>query len=401
VSTQSNFALPSPRTVLELLPKARLLELSRELGVSVRSSVNKEEQVSALAAREGVNLQGHCSDLFHYDIPRNPGRLAAMAASTARCSRSLRSGAATTSSIRSGQRTKCCAQWCAFPPGVRVLNSIFFYTAVREGEGCGLTWRQWTRDSLPLGPLAVDWQYDHKPLKMEEQPRRVPVHPVLAKALDWWWRDGFALTYGRAPALDDFIVPRLAAGRWNQARILGIKSESHTKGSGYKAFTRACEKLDIECRSLHSTRHSAITAARRGDQTGALLAPLERITHNAKGAIIDCYTHWGTGSGDRCAMRSWLSRILQPRPWPPRRARWSPSRSRLSGARFPASSTTRPIRGVCRDPCHVWQGPRHHWEKQWRRRESKTSGDGKEARFCGKEARFDTRGRRVPGESYI
>lgn len=27
------------------------------------------------AAREGINLQGHCSDLFHYDIPWNPARL--------------------------------------------------------------------------------------------------------------------------------------------------------------------------------------------------------------------------------------------------------------------------------------------------------------------------------------
>ncbi|HEU4582710.1 MAG TPA: helicase-related protein [Polyangiaceae bacterium] len=27
------------------------------------------------AAREGVNLQGYCADLFHYDIPWNPGRL--------------------------------------------------------------------------------------------------------------------------------------------------------------------------------------------------------------------------------------------------------------------------------------------------------------------------------------
>jgi hypothetical protein len=27
------------------------------------------------AAREGVNLQGHCADLFHFDIPWNPGRL--------------------------------------------------------------------------------------------------------------------------------------------------------------------------------------------------------------------------------------------------------------------------------------------------------------------------------------
>lgn len=27
------------------------------------------------AAREGVNLQGHCSDLFHYDVPWNPARM--------------------------------------------------------------------------------------------------------------------------------------------------------------------------------------------------------------------------------------------------------------------------------------------------------------------------------------
>jgi superfamily II DNA/RNA helicase len=27
------------------------------------------------AAREGVNLQGHCADLFHFDIPWNPARM--------------------------------------------------------------------------------------------------------------------------------------------------------------------------------------------------------------------------------------------------------------------------------------------------------------------------------------
>ncbi len=27
------------------------------------------------AAREGINLQGHCADLFHFDIPWNPARL--------------------------------------------------------------------------------------------------------------------------------------------------------------------------------------------------------------------------------------------------------------------------------------------------------------------------------------
>ena len=27
------------------------------------------------AAREGLNLQAHCSDLFHFDLPWNPGRI--------------------------------------------------------------------------------------------------------------------------------------------------------------------------------------------------------------------------------------------------------------------------------------------------------------------------------------
>lgn len=177
-------------------------------------------------------------------------------------------------------------------PGVLVLNNLFFYTGAREGEVCGLTWRQWTRDSLPLGALAIDWQYDRKPLKQDEQPRRVPVHPVLAALLDWWWREGFVLTYSRAPTADDYIVPRLAPGRWDKLRTLGVKSECHTKSSAYKAFTRGCAKLGIECRTLHSTRHTAITAARRGFTSDALKAPLERITHNAKGDIVDCYTQW-------------------------------------------------------------------------------------------------------------
>lgn len=180
----------------------------------------------------------------------------------------------------------------SIPAGVRVLANIFFYAGAREGEGCGLTWRQWARDTLPLGALAIDWQYDHQPLKTDEQPRRVPVHPVLAGVLGWWWREGFALAYGRPPTLDDFIVPLLPQGRWGTGRVLGTRSKCHTKNSFYGAFIRACRKIGVQPRTLHSTRHTMITASRRGDRTGRLKAPLERVTHNAKGEIIDCYTHW-------------------------------------------------------------------------------------------------------------
>lgn len=258
-------------------------------------------------------------------------------------------------------------------PGVLVLDNIFFYTGARQGEGCGLTWRQWTRDSLPLGALAIDWQYDHKPLKQAGQPRRVPVHPVLADVLGWWWSEGFALTYGRAPNLDDFIVPRLNPGRWDQGRILGARSECHTKSSSYKAFTRACERLGIEGRTLHSTRHTMITASRRGDPTGRLKAPLERVTHNAKGEIIDCYTHW--------EWEPLCEAILAINYAPATPAvRGEPPVAR--GA-LPAAKPVAPLRaldsclfvsnsgaGVCHEVCHASQDPRNHSTKQWRRRES-------------------------------
>ena len=41
--------------------------------------------------------------------------------------------------------------------------------------------------------------------------------------------------------------------------------------------------------SLHSTRHTFTTLCRRG---GANDAVLEKVTHNAKGSIVDRYTHW-------------------------------------------------------------------------------------------------------------
>lgn len=159
----------------------------------------------------------------------------------------------------------------------RVLFALWFYTGSREGEGCGLKWQQWKRDAQPLGGLAIDWQYDHKPLKTNNA-RRVPVHPHLAEILQRWFDEGFELTYGRRPKPTDWIVPRRRA-----------PNRPHTKSSAYKAFKAACELLGIEARSLHATRHTMITWARRG---GADRDVLEKITHNAKGAIIDAYTHW-------------------------------------------------------------------------------------------------------------
>ena len=58
----------------------------------------------------------------------------------------------------------------------------------------------------------------------------------------------------------------------------------------YLAWRTACLRCEVPNRSVHSTRHTFITMARRG---GARTAVVEKITHNARVEVIDEYTHWG------------------------------------------------------------------------------------------------------------
>jgi hypothetical protein len=63
----------------------------------------------------------------------------------------------------------------------------------------------------------------------------------------------------------------------------------HTRSSAYKAWRRSCARVGVDNLSLHSTRQTFITIARR---QGARKDVLERVTHNAKGDMVDQYTHW-------------------------------------------------------------------------------------------------------------
>ncbi|HEU4731735.1 MAG TPA: site-specific integrase [Kofleriaceae bacterium] len=160
-------------------------------------------------------------------------------------------------------------------PDQVVWNALAFYTGGREGEICGLRWSDWDEASAPLGCLTLERQYGGARLKTDRD-RRVPVHPDLARALKAWRREGFELVFGRSPRPDDFIVPHR-------------DDVPHTKSSAYKMWLRSCELAGVTNRSLHSTRHSFITHARRG---GARREIVEQITHNAAGTIVDRYTHW-------------------------------------------------------------------------------------------------------------
>lgn len=159
---------------------------------------------------------------------------------------------------------------------IRMLWTLLFCTGMREGEAVGRRWGDFQMAD-DLHALHVRDQYDREPLKTDNA-RVVPVHPLLADAMVAW-RDVWPMLTGRQPRPDDFLVP-------------GIAKPMMTRSSAYKWLRASCEAIRVPWRSLHSTRHTFITLARRG---GADKAALETITHNARGGIVDGYTRsdWG------------------------------------------------------------------------------------------------------------
>ena len=123
----------------------------------------------------------------------------------------------------------------------RAFIWVAFYTGMREGEVCGRRWRDWIRDSRPLGALLCTTQYNDQPLKGDDteeggdsRPRVIPVHPELAKTLAWWWTTGWELVHCRKPQADDFMFP-----------LRTNSSHNHTRSSAYKLWRKACVEAGV------------------------------------------------------------------------------------------------------------------------------------------------------------
>jgi len=153
--------------------------------------------------------------------------------------------------------------------GMDLFCAIAFYTGMRQGEICGLRAGDYEpAEGNRLASLVVRRQYlgegDDSTTKTGRA-RRVPVHPLLAEVLG---------------GLDG--LPKSTPIVQNRS------GEHHTKSSSYKAFLRHCEARGVKSLGIHRTRHTAITAMRRG---GAPKEVVEQITHNSRGTIVDRYTH--------------------------------------------------------------------------------------------------------------
>jgi integrase len=86
------------------------------------------------------------------------------------------------------------------PHDRRVLYGLKGLAGLRHGEAATLTWRQYDDTLEPLGGLLLE-------TTKTKVPRRVPLHPTLARLLQDWKTTGFEATVGRAPTPEDFVVP--------------------------------------------------------------------------------------------------------------------------------------------------------------------------------------------------
>jgi integrase len=165
------------------------------------------------------------------------------------------------------------------PEAWRVFYALAGLAGLRMGEVAGLRWKDYNRDALGLGSLFVHVQYDDRRLKTatgdDDKERMVPVHPVLASILAQWKLSGFAHVYERPPTADDRIVPD---ARDMKALTVGVVS---------KRAPKDCAAIGIPNKGMHGLRRFFVTCTRVG---GARPDVLERITHNAKGTILDTYT---------------------------------------------------------------------------------------------------------------
>ncbi len=196
-----------------------------------------------------------------------------------------------------------------------ILHALMLLTGMRHGEASGLKWKMIDEQARPLWAIDLRTQYDGKPLKGKGQaggnPREIPVHPVLAIILAEWKREGFAKIYGRAPMPDDYVVPTRRRGK----RAMSFRKPH----ASLESHTRDCEAIGIAPRRVHDMRHTFISLA-RGD--GADRDILEKVTHNAKGKMIDHYTHLDFTPKCRAvaALRLDLSATGGPC-WPPQQLR--------------------------------------------------------------------------------
>jgi integrase len=153
------------------------------------------------------------------------------------------------------------------PEDRRVLYGLKGIAGLRHTEAATLRWRQYDAALEPLGALNLE-------RTKTGVPRRIPVHPTLARLLAEWKLSGWERTYGRRPEPDDVIVPT--------RNLTERPSPDAQRSLGLDLDT-----LKLRRRRGHDLRRTFVTLAQ---VDGARRDLLETISHGPRGDIINVYS---------------------------------------------------------------------------------------------------------------
>jgi hypothetical protein len=166
----------------------------------------------------------------------------------------------------------------------RVYYALLGVAGLRSSEAAGLRWRDYDDRAAPLGRLTVAMQIGadrEERLLKTEQPRLVPVHPVLAALLTTWRREGWPAFYLRHPRPDDLVVP------------------SRAGADVARAGSKARERLLADLRTLglrdtgrarHALRATLVTL---GTEDGALRDVLDLLVWAKPSEVRAGYQRFG------------------------------------------------------------------------------------------------------------
>lgn len=170
------------------------------------------------------------------------------------------------------------------PVDRRTLYALLFLTGCRVGELADRRWRDYDGAREPMGCFHVHSSFNTKrrvsKTTKTDDPRQVPVHPVLAQVLGAWKLGGWERMMGRAPGLDDLLIPTGLDAR-------GIGGRERTSNHVRNKLLADLERVGLRARRTHDTRRTFISLALAD---GARSDVLKWVTHGPSGSVMDLYT---------------------------------------------------------------------------------------------------------------
>jgi integrase len=153
------------------------------------------------------------------------------------------------------------------PEDRRVGYALEFLTGMRTGEVSALCWRHY-ETAQPLGKLVVEVAYNTRTHEVKatktERPRKVPVHPTLAKVLATWKLSGWKRLFDRDPKRDDLIVPARGGGPKK-------RDEHRNVAWALSLFHTDLETLGLRKRRHYDSRRTFVSLAQDDGANGDLV----------------------------------------------------------------------------------------------------------------------------------